>query len=82
MARSALMNNDVCCVVSMEECEALCTRLVIQVNGGFMCLGSPQHLKSKYGQVSVCVGLCVSVYLAVFLRSPLLCPSSGGLSHS
>ncbi|XP_029433384.1 ATP-binding cassette sub-family A member 3 [Rhinatrema bivittatum] len=34
---------------SMEECEALCTRLAIMVNGQFMCLGSPQHLKSKYG---------------------------------
>ena len=34
---------------SMEECEALCTRLVIMVNGKFKCLGSPQHLKSKFG---------------------------------
>ena len=33
----------------MEECEALCTRLVIMVNGQFKCLGSPQHLKSKFG---------------------------------
>jgi hypothetical protein len=33
----------------MEECEALCTRLVIMVNGKFKCLGSPQHLKSKFG---------------------------------
>ncbi|CAF1119401.1 unnamed protein product, partial [Brachionus calyciflorus] len=28
---------------------ALCTRLVIMVNGQFKCLGSPQHLKSKFG---------------------------------
>jgi ABC-type multidrug transport system ATPase subunit len=34
---------------SMEECEALCTRLVIMVNGEFKCLGSPQHLKGKFG---------------------------------
>ncbi|XP_061740845.1 phospholipid-transporting ATPase ABCA3 [Nerophis ophidion] len=34
---------------SMEECEALCTRLAVMVNGQFKCLGSPQHLKSKYG---------------------------------
>ncbi|KAL1779811.1 ATP-binding cassette sub-family A member 17 isoform X1 [Sigmodon hispidus] len=34
---------------SMEECEALCTRLAIMVQGQFKCLGSPQHLKSKYG---------------------------------
>ena len=33
----------------MEECEALCTRLVIMVNGQFKCLGSPQHLKTKFG---------------------------------
>ncbi|PIO27250.1 hypothetical protein AB205_0118930 [Aquarana catesbeiana] len=34
---------------SMEECEALCTRLAIMVNGQLKCLGSPQHLKSKFG---------------------------------
>ncbi|XP_029772205.1 phospholipid-transporting ATPase ABCA7 [Suricata suricatta] len=32
---------------SMEECEALCTRLAIMVNGRFRCLGSAQHLKSR-----------------------------------
>ncbi|KAL9700794.1 hypothetical protein quinque_004235 [Culex quinquefasciatus] len=32
---------------SMEECEALCTRLAIMVNGEFKCLGSTQHLKNK-----------------------------------
>ena len=32
---------------SMEECEALCTRLAIMVNGSFKCLGSIQHLKNK-----------------------------------
>lgn len=35
---------------SMEECEALCTRLAIMVNGTFMCLGSTQHLKSKFSE--------------------------------
>ena len=34
----------------MEECEALCTRLAVMVNGQFKCLGSPQHLKSKFGE--------------------------------
>uniref|UniRef100_S4RYR0 ABC transporter domain-containing protein n=1 Tax=Petromyzon marinus TaxID=7757 RepID=S4RYR0_PETMA len=34
---------------SMEECEALCTRIAIMVNGQFRCLGSQQHLKSRYG---------------------------------
>nr|XP_025875051.1 ATP-binding cassette sub-family A member 7 [Vulpes vulpes] len=32
---------------SMEECEALCTRLAILVDGRFRCLGSAQHLKSR-----------------------------------
>ncbi|XP_041642863.1 ATP-binding cassette sub-family A member 2 isoform X1 [Cheilinus undulatus] len=34
---------------SMEECEALCTRLGIMVNGRFKCLGSIQHLKNRFG---------------------------------
>ncbi|KAA8595046.1 hypothetical protein FQN60_012181 [Etheostoma spectabile] len=32
---------------SMEECEALCTRMAIMVNGRFRCLGSVQHLKNR-----------------------------------
>ncbi|XP_038628372.1 phospholipid-transporting ATPase ABCA7 [Tachyglossus aculeatus] len=35
---------------SMEECEALCTRLAIMVNGRFRCLGSAQHLKNRFGE--------------------------------
>ena len=35
---------------SMEECEALCTRLAIMVNGRFKCIGSTQHLKSRFGE--------------------------------
>nr|XP_012645592.1 ATP-binding cassette sub-family A member 3-like isoform X2 [Microcebus murinus] len=38
---------------SMEECDALCTRLAIMVKGKFMCLGSPQHLKNKFGNVYI-----------------------------
>ncbi|KAM9835346.1 phospholipid-transporting ATPase ABCA1-like [Syngnathus typhle] len=44
---------------SMEECEALCTRMAIMVNGHFKCLGSIQHLKSRFGDgytVTVRVG--------------------------
>jgi hypothetical protein len=33
----------------MEECEALCTKLGIMVNGQFQCFGNIQHLKNKYG---------------------------------
>uniref|UniRef100_A0A8B9LWW8 P-type phospholipid transporter n=1 Tax=Astyanax mexicanus TaxID=7994 RepID=A0A8B9LWW8_ASTMX len=34
---------------SMEECEALCTRMAIMVNGTFRCMGSVQHLKNRFG---------------------------------
>lgn len=34
----------------MAECEALCSRVGIMVNGEFRCLGSPQQLKSTYGE--------------------------------
>lgn len=34
---------------SMEECENLCTRLAIMVDGKFKCMGSVQHLKTKFG---------------------------------
>ena len=33
----------------MEECEALCTRLAIMVNGEFKCMGSTQHIKDRFG---------------------------------
>nr|XP_012645578.1 ATP-binding cassette sub-family A member 3-like isoform X3 [Microcebus murinus]XP_012645580.1 ATP-binding cassette sub-family A member 3-like isoform X3 [Microcebus murinus]XP_020137274.1 ATP-binding cassette sub-family A member 3-like isoform X3 [Microcebus murinus]XP_020137277.1 ATP-binding cassette sub-family A member 3-like isoform X3 [Microcebus murinus] len=36
---------------SMRECETLCTRLAIMVKGRFTCLGSPQHLKNKFGNI-------------------------------
>lgn len=34
---------------SMEEAEALATKVGIMVSGNFRCFGSVQHLKSKYG---------------------------------
>uniref|UniRef100_G1Q3H8 ABC transporter domain-containing protein n=1 Tax=Myotis lucifugus TaxID=59463 RepID=G1Q3H8_MYOLU len=37
----------------MEECDAFCTRLAIMVKGKFVCLGSPQHLKNKFGDVYI-----------------------------
>mmetsp|Transcript_19041 Transcript_19041/g.43754 ORF Transcript_19041/g.43754 Transcript_19041/m.43754 type:complete len:135 (+) Transcript_19041:2-406(+) len=33
----------------MEEAEALADRLAIQVKGRLRCLGSPMHIKSRYG---------------------------------
>jgi len=45
------------CVVltshSMEECEALCQKVGIMVKGEFKCIGSIQHLKSRFGEVGV-----------------------------
>ena len=34
---------------SMEEAEALCTRIGVMVGGTMRCLGSTQHLRSRYG---------------------------------
>lgn len=48
-----IRNSGKCLVLtshSMEECEALCTRLAIMVNGTFKCLGSTQHLKNKFSE--------------------------------
>ncbi|KAI6182270.1 ATP-binding cassette sub-family A member 1 [Aphelenchoides bicaudatus] len=36
---------------SMEECEALCSKTAIMVEGQFRCLGSIQHLKERWIQV-------------------------------
>ncbi|EGR32580.1 hypothetical protein IMG5_076830, partial [Ichthyophthirius multifiliis] len=35
---------------SMQEAEFLCTKIGILINGKFMCYGSPQFLKNKYGK--------------------------------
>lgn len=40
---------------SMEEAEALCTRLAVMVDGQFKCLGNPQHLKNKFAKGFVLV---------------------------
>jgi ABC-type multidrug transport system ATPase subunit len=34
---------------SMDECEALCSRIGIMVNGRLVCLGSAAHLKATHG---------------------------------
>lgn len=34
---------------SMEECEALCNRLAIMVNGKLVCIGQSQELKQRFG---------------------------------
>jgi ATP-binding cassette subfamily A (ABC1) protein 3 len=52
-ALAKLRNSGKCIILtshSMEECEALCTRLAIMVNGKFRCLRSTQRLKNKFAQ--------------------------------
>lgn len=34
---------------SMAECDILCSRLAIMVNGKLCCIGSPQYLKHRFG---------------------------------
>jgi ATP-binding cassette, subfamily A (ABC1), member 3 len=34
----------------MDECEALCNRLTIMVDGVMKCIGNIQYLKNRYGQ--------------------------------
>lgn len=58
---------------SMEEVEALCTRLGVMVSGRMQCLGSSQHLKGRFGggyQVEVrCLGGGVNECLSMLLHS-------------
>ncbi|XP_053179119.1 phospholipid-transporting ATPase ABCA1 [Scomber japonicus] len=54
---------------SMEECEALCTRMAIMVNGRFQCLGSVQHLKNRFGD-----GYTIILHLADTNTDPDSCP--------
>lgn len=35
---------------SMEEAEALSTKIAIQVEGNLRCIGSVQHIKNKFGK--------------------------------
>lgn len=35
---------------SMSEAESLCSRLAIMINGRFVCIGSVEELKAKFGQ--------------------------------
>ncbi|KAM4021891.1 retinal-specific phospholipid-transporting ATPase ABCA4 [Anomaloglossus baeobatrachus] len=55
---------------SMEECEALCTRLAIMVQGTFKCLGTIQHLKYKFGDGYI-------VTLKISAQTPGTAPDPG-----
>uniref|UniRef100_A0A8C4IKT2 P-type phospholipid transporter n=1 Tax=Dicentrarchus labrax TaxID=13489 RepID=A0A8C4IKT2_DICLA len=62
---------------SMEECEALCTRMAIMVNGRFQCLGSVQHLKNRFGD-----GYTIVLRLVDSKSSPDSCPISTYMKSS
>ena len=70
IARVATQRKDATVVLtthSMEEAEALSSRLGIMVKGNFQCIGTPQHIKSKYGE-----GLEVELKLKAFKRAQIL----------
>ena len=46
---------------SIEDASALCQRVGVMVDGALMCLGSPQHLRTRHGRV---------LTLTVHLRAP------------
>ncbi|XP_057217516.1 phospholipid-transporting ATPase ABCA1 isoform X1 [Triplophysa rosa] len=60
---------------SMEECEALCTRMAIMVNGRFQCLGSVQHLKNRFGD-----GYTIILRLSAPTKEP--CPVDAYIQNS
>jgi len=38
---------------SMEEAELLCNRIAIMIHGKLQCIGSPEHIKMKYGNTYI-----------------------------
>ncbi|KMZ10903.1 phospholipid-transporting ATPase ABCA3 isoform X1 [Drosophila simulans] len=62
---------------SMEECEALCTRLAIMVNGEFKCIGSTQHLKNKFSK-----GLILKIKVRRNLEALRQARLSGGFARN
>lgn len=65
---------------SMEEVEALCTRMGVMVSGRLQCIGSAQHLKGRFGlgyqvemrsipaQVQASIALCERVMSQVVVE--------------
>ncbi|XP_022667795.1 retinal-specific ATP-binding cassette transporter-like isoform X4 [Varroa destructor] len=71
---------------SMDECEALCQRIAVMVEGSIRCVGSSQHLKTKFSQgFTVLVKLSVDSQLqakAVIQAMQKLFPSGCRLQQS
>jgi len=49
ISKSMLSRSVILTTHSMDECEALCSRIGIMVKGRLVCLGSAAHLKSVHG---------------------------------
>ena len=58
---------------SMEECEALCNKLTVMVNGSFRCFGTHKEVKDRYG-----AGRQLSVKIEnATIAAPLAGPQGG-----
>jgi len=54
--KATLQTNDSSTIMSthsMEEAELLCNRIAIMVKGKIRCIGTPEHLKMKYGNTYI-----------------------------
>ena len=54
--KTTLQTNDSSTIMSthsMEEAELLCNRIAIMVKGKIRCIGTPEHLKMKYGNTYI-----------------------------
>ncbi|ORX39534.1 P-loop containing nucleoside triphosphate hydrolase protein [Piromyces finnis] len=54
--KATLQNNKSSTIMSthsMEEAELLCNRIAIMVKGRLRCIGTPEHLKIKYGNTYI-----------------------------
>ena len=60
---------------SMEECEALCTRLSIMVNGQLKCIGTTQHLRARFAD-----GYLLMIHIDR-TASNLMTPESENMIH-
>ena len=67
---------------SMEECEALCTRIGIMVGGVLRCLGSSQRLRTRYGHgYQLELGIAIPDYEEVSRQSEAIMQASGNVQE-
>jgi len=64
---------------SMEEAEALCTKMAIMASGNFCCIGGPQELKEAFGkgyEIQVSIPSATSLEENAFLIKVNLAPET------